>query len=332
MRIGAFRVALLISSLVVAACGTSPAPTTPQPSIASLPPLPSPTAVPTIEPTPGPTPPSGLARVAVVERDGIRVRIELQRNPLPAGEPSWVKAKVTNRGTTDLTWFHDGCAQPAWMYARSEVAWPMGREQSDPVRMFKTYALGSSLNRDPSPFASLDFVRKRYLHWGSTPCADTGIPETILPGGSVRITLWWSGFSDQNRAIPSAGPATIYASAGYYWRKGLKARESSDNAIPLELDAWITSDAGPARLSPAQIVDAAVADPAFVEYLATQRIANGRATIAWYDAKRDVWEVGVMPWYETKPPRIHGVLVDPITGTIVGPLDRTWNVDVDPWP
>ena len=47
---------------------------------------------------------------------------------------------------------------------------------------------------------------------------------------------------------------------------------------------------------------------------------------------RDVWEIGVMPWYETYPPRIHGVLVDAVTGTIRGPLDRPWDQDVDPFP
>jgi hypothetical protein len=85
-------------------------------------------------------------------------------------------------------------------------------------------------------------------------------------------------------------------------------------------------------MSPAQIVDAALADPDFVHYLASQTIANGREEIAWYQADRDVWEIGVMPWYETQPPRIHGVLVDAVTGAVVGPLDRPWNQDVDGFP
>lgn len=339
MRIGAVAATLLV--LTLAGCDTSPAPTTPAPRSpgptgpvvdASSSPTASPMASPTSDPAPTPTPPSNLARVAVAERDGIRVRVRLQRNPMPAGEPSWAKAKVTNRGTTDLIWLHDGCASPAGMYAESEVAWPMGREQVGQVRKFKTYALGSYLDRDPSPFASLHFVRKRDLRTGSSGCADIGITEMIEPGQSLRITRWWSGFTDENRAIPYAGPATIHAVASHYWRKGSKARNIADRSIRVELDAWITDDAGPVRLSPAQVVDAAAADPTFAEYLDTQKLANGRAEIAWYDAERDVWEVGVMPWYEADPPRIHGVLVDPVTGAIVGPLDRPWDMDADPWP
>ena len=72
--------------------------------------------------------PTDLARIAVEERDNIRVEVELQRNPLPAGEPSWVKVRVTNKGRTNVTWFHDGCAEPVWVHGVSEVAWSMGEE------------------------------------------------------------------------------------------------------------------------------------------------------------------------------------------------------------
>ena len=62
----------------------------------------------------------------------------------------------------------------------------------------------------------------------------------------------------------------------------------------------------------------------------TLRSASGKGPP--HDPDRDLWEIGVMPWYETEPPRIHGVLVDAVTGTIRGPLDRPWDQDVDPFP
>jgi hypothetical protein len=62
-------------------------------------------------PTPDPTLPTGnLETTASVERDGVRVRIELDRNPMPAGEPTWVATTVTNIGDDDLIWLHGGCA------------------------------------------------------------------------------------------------------------------------------------------------------------------------------------------------------------------------------
>lgn len=304
------------SSTPASAEPSTPAPPTPSPSTST---------------TPQPTPPSDLARVVVKERDDIRVEVELQRNPLPAGEPSWIKVLVTNAGRTDVTWYHDGCANPVPVYATSGVAWPMGEQHAEHLEMFKTYALGGHIAEAPDPHGWLAFVRKEDLHSGSPGCADLGIGETLKPGETVRATRWWSGFTDVNRALPMAGPATIRAEAAYFWR-GKEPSDIPKQVIKLKLDAWIVDDGAADRLSPAQAVDAALADPDFAAYVRTQAIANGRAEIAWYDRDRDLWEIGIMPWYETEPPRIHGVLVDAVTGAILGPLDRPWDRDVDPFP
>lgn len=265
------------------------------------------------------------------ERDEIRVEIELQRNPLPAGQPSWVKVRVANEGRSPVTWFHDGCAQLAAVYGRSKVAWPMGVEQQGGAAAFKLNALGGYSARDPDPDATITFVRKERLHVGPTGCADIGISDTIEPGDALRQTFWWPGVSDRYRSLPPDGPATISAHAGYYWRGGEPAN-IPDQAFELEMDAWLTSPDAAARLSPARVIDAALADPRFAAYVETQDIGNGRATIAWYDVGRDLWEIGVMPWYEDDPPRIHGVLVDARSGEILGQLDRPWDRDVDPFP
>jgi hypothetical protein len=281
--------------------------------------------------SPRPTAPPDLARVAVVKRDKIRFELELQRNPLPAGQLSWVKVRVTNEGRTDVTWFHDGCAEPVSVRGVSDVAWPMGEEHPGQAGKFRTYALGGHIAAAPDPHGVMAFVQKERLHAGPSGCADIGITDTIKPGETIRKTSWWSGFTDPNRALPPAGPATIRGFAGYYWR-GEEPEDITDHAIKLERDAWITSDVAADRLSPAQAVDAALSDTSFADYLQTQKIADGRAEIAWYDADRDLWEIGVMPWYETEPPRIHGVLIDAVTGRILGSLDRPWDQDVDPFP
>ncbi len=348
MRLKASALITLIAVLTTA-CGarvgsqavsgrvsSKPAVVSPSPNLASAPPTPSwtpPTSpAPSGLPAPIPTVPRDLARVAVKQRGGIRVEIELQRNPLPAGEPSWIKVTVTNRGANDVTWFHDGCALAAVVQGRSEVAWPMGQEHTAQPAMFKTYALGGSIADSPSPHGWFLFVPKAHLNAGSYGCADIGIPDRIRPGRSNRQTLWWSGFTDLNRSMPPTGSATILASAAYYWRGSKEPERITDQAIDLELAAWITSEDATERLSPAQIVDAAVADSAFAAYLDTQSIANGREAIAWYDAARDVWEVGLLVWYEATTPRISGVVVDPVTGAILAPLDRAWDQEQDGFP
>lgn len=293
----------------------------------------SPSLSPSPPPTPAPTIPPDLARVAVASRGAIRVRIELERNPLPAGEPSWVTVTVTNRGSELVTWYHDGCAMAATSYGTSDVAWEMGVDPAtDRAAMFKTYALGGSIAASPKPRGTIQFVPEAFLATGLPGCADIGIADTIEPGERIRQTHWWSGFTDKNRAVPPAGPVTIRSYVAFFWEGSQEPERITDHAIELEIDAWITDHGGPDRLSPAQVVDAALADPEFAAYVDTQDIPSGRAEITWYDPDREVWEVGVMPWYATDPPRIRGVLVDPFTGKVLSPLDRPWDPDVDGWP
>jgi hypothetical protein len=315
------------SADAVAASPSATSVASPTPTVAP----PSPTVAPTASPTPIPSKPADLARTSVAVRDDIRVEIELQRNPLPAGEPSWIKATVSNDGTTDVTWFHDGCANPVGTSGVSHVPWRMGVTHAEQGEMFKAYGLGGWLRDPPDPHASFSFVREERMHVGRTGCADIGISDIIEPGDSITETRWWSGFADPTRALPLAGAATIRGYAGYYWR-GDEPEDITSQAIGLELDARIIGDEGAERLSPAEAVDAALADPEFLAYLDTQDLGNGRAHIVWYDAAHDRWEIGVMPWYEDEPPRIHGVLVDAVTGAILGPLDRPWDQDVDPFP
>lgn len=304
-----------------------------EPTIALYSPTAEPTSTPAPTPTATPSPsiPPDLARTAVAVRDDIRVEIELQRNPMPAGEPSWIKARVTNDGTTDVAWLHDGCANPVVTWAKSHVPWDMGVTHAAHAEMFKTYGLGGRHRQAPSPHASFSFVREEALHVGPTGCADIGITDTIKPGDTVTETRWWSGYADPTWALPLAGPVTISGQASFYWR-GEEPLDILGHAIDLELEAWIDGDAGAERLSPAEAIDAALTDPAFVAYLETQDLASGRAQIVWYDAELDRWEIGVMPWYESKPPRIHGVLVDALTGDVLGPLDRPWDRESDPFP
>ena len=213
MTVGRRPIALAAVLVLVGVGCTTPSSSSPEPSttvapdtsaspaIASVAPTiePTPSApVLTPDPSPAPTAPAGLARIAMTERDGIHVRIELERNPLPAGERSWVRTVVTNRGDDDVTWFHDGCALPAFVRGRSLVPWPMGIDQPSAVERFKAYALGGHISLEPSPFAVIQFVREEHLANGELGCADIGISDKIGPGESIEETLWWSGFTAPN--------------------------------------------------------------------------------------------------------------------------------------
>ena len=277
--------------------------------------------------------PTDLARIAVKERDNIRVEVELQRNPLPAGEPSWVKVRVTNKGRTNVTWFHDGCAEPVWVHGVSEVAWSMGEETGRQAWMFKTYALGGQhrcaagsprgdvIRREGAPAHRADRLRGPRDRRDDQARQDASSHPMVVRvhRSEPRTPCRRSGDVPRVRWLLLARQESQQTS---------RTRPSSS-----KLDAWIISDAAAARLSPAQAVDAALSDPDLRHLHQTRRPSRTDVPeIAWYDADRDLWEIGVMPWYETEPPRIHGVLVDAVTGRILGPLDRPWDHEVDPFP
>jgi hypothetical protein len=332
-----------LAVFLVAGCviGKKPPPSAPTPTAAAtttvlasplelaMPSAPSPTAAPVA--TAPPTAPPGLSRVASKEVDGVRVRIELQRNPLPAGEVSWVKISVTNRGRSNLTWMHDGCASIAGVGGISTVAWPMGRAQTRNWAKFKTDALGGSIAKDPEPFAYIDFRPEDLLGLGSYGCADLGMSETLKPGETRRQTRWWSGFEEENRSLPPAGPIELTVLAGYYWR-GQRPEDIPETAIRFTLPGWIDVSDQTRRLSPAEIVDAALTDPEFSSYLQTQWIGHGREAIAWYHPATNNWEVGLLIWNDFETPRIRGVVVDPVDGSILEHVDRPWEQDVDGFP
>jgi hypothetical protein len=119
--------------------------------------------------------------------------------------------------------------------------------------------------------------------------------------------------------------------AEFYWR-GKEPDHILDSAIKFTLPGWIEAPDNAGRLSPAEIVDAALADPGFSALLATQDIGNGREAIAWYVPSADIWEVGVLIWYDYEMPRIRGVHVDPRSGAILGSVDRAWDQDADGIP
>ncbi|HJP89140.1 MAG TPA: hypothetical protein VJ850_08915 [Candidatus Limnocylindrales bacterium] len=279
-----------------------------------------------------PTMPSNLQRTASAKVSDVLVEIEMQRNPMPAGDVSWVKAKLTNVGSGDLHWLHDGCATIVGLGGLSEVGWPIGITHDEQLQMFKVYAFGTN-HLDPPPVAYASFVPKDMLGRGGYGCADIGITETIHPGETRSETRWWSGYDSRSGFLPPGGPLTLKVRADLLWR----GKEPGDIVhdgirVDFEVPAWVTPKDGLARPSPGEIIDAALADADFAAYVRGQDIGTGRDVIAWYQPDRDVWEIGILPWYESDPPRIHGVLVDAVTRRILGVLDRPWDKATDRFP
>ena len=268
-----------------------------------------------------------------MERDGVRVSIEVDRNPLPAGEPTWVSATVTNIGKDDLIWFHDGCAIAVGVGGSLEDAkWRTGRAQISNAAEFKELALEAAEPEDGS--ISISFLPERFAGKGSFGCADIGISETIRPGRSIKERSVWTGFGGQTLGPPPTGAVKLVGSFRYYWRE--RTGEPEDvisQVIDVSLPAWVVGT-GESIIHPGEAVDAALLEPRLHDVLATRKLRSGHDAIIRFDPAAVAWQVGVLDYGDLPevPPRIHMVGVDARSGALREWIERVWDFDVDGFP
>jgi hypothetical protein len=273
-------------------------------------------------------PPGRLPRRVVHEADGIRVTIELARNPLRSGVPTWVRSTVTNTGAADLTWSHDGCAIPAGV---SGTMIGVGRRIGQPLAEAPAYKADTLESAGGAGPITIDFVPEPFVGLaGSYGCADIGISETIHPGGSISQRGRWDGFAYGRLGPVPSGPVRMRAWAGYYERT--TDRSHRTKPIVFTFPAWILPASGKQTLDPPEAIDVALTDRAFATDVASVDLHSGHEPTLWYRPRAGLWEVGYVAW-EPEPPTMHTVLVDARTGTIARPFTtRPWNERRDGFP
>lgn len=341
-------------ALLLAACAGTPGPTVTGPASPRATSSPVPTTSPTPEPTPGrtagasptaspatPSPafgagpaPASLPRTASAERDGVRVRITLDRNPMPAGEVTRITTTVRNLGSDTLFWFSDGCAIPVQVSGRMETAWRPGIEQPGQGGEFKQRVLGLFLRDGPPPGPVIDFLRPDQLGRGAFGCGDIGMTHRIRPGASIREVRAWDGAAALRWGPPPTGPVTLTGTFAWYWRgRGMDDMPEHDRAprLTATLEAWVVDGADETWLSPPEVVDAALADPAFRAWLGTVNLGSGNSEVLWYRPSLGAWEVGAIAWREEQS-AMHLVHVDPRTGSVLRTVDRPWDPERDGVP
>jgi hypothetical protein len=313
----------VMAAILLAACSAALPPSRPSAS-----PGPSkPDAVATAgpgTPTPRPTPPAdALGTVATVDRDGVRVSVELERNPLPAGEFTTATTTVTNIGPDDLIWFHDGCAVSV------AVSGSMADRQWRPVQNLRDGKAGQFQAGAKDDFGltngsiPIDFVRPKDVGKGPILCTLEGIGERVAPGNSVVQQLVWGGVAGSRFAPPPSGLVNFTASFGDYWRASTGEPEDiTKQTITLPFDAWIDSSE-PDRLEPAEAIDRALDDPRLLSLLAARQLHNANEPTIRFDQPTNTWQVGLVDMGE--PPIVHLVVVDATTGELAGWIERDWD-------
>ena len=293
-------------------------------------PAPTPTFRPTLPAAPVVSPPAGLRLTTAVEQDDLRVSVTLERNPMPAGQPTWATSRVENLGSTVVSWSHDGCATTVGLGGQMDVEWRPGRAFDDLSRKFLDH-LG-----DYFESVYVQFTPEQFVGMGTYGCADIGLTDLILPGAVLEQRLQWNGQVSPRWGPPPTGFAHLVARSGYFARGELGFGELADGQLESTLDAWVSDGRNPAWLDPPEVVAQMLADPDMRRYLGrldagNRGLFNGNEPWLRFNDSIQLWEAGVIE-YRDGGGTLHFALIDPWTGTVLSIVDRPWNSKVDGYP
>lgn len=252
---------------------------------------------------PAPTPPVAAKTAApdpvVVEDRGIRLTLVLDKQQVELGDE--ITATVTVTNTTDRVqrWFSNGCRRTADVNVDIEDVDEPGRDWTGTEAQFKQLALRSDFPQRGG-FGDRDAV-------GDDFCTDNGVFNELPAGATASSTVVWRA------ALPlggsPAGPATVTASFNL-------APDTLDKGVPVTADAPVTVT-GTGTLSRAEIVDAALSDTEFRQWLVTHPRPEWRDAIVAADLERNgTWTVALALEADGAPPAGE-VTVDGTSGDIV---------------
>lgn len=194
--------------------------------------------------------------------------LTLDEAPLVAGRRVWATVDVVNLTPQTVLWQGGGCNFVASIeiVAAAVVNPNPGRAWNGLAGRFK------GLAGQVAPAQNGYFVDESFVDKGSVACtADLGINE-LGPGGQLRMRAAWDG---EIAGVPAPpGPAKVTATFPYLGpkRAGVDPFVQPPQPIVPQLVVPVV-DAGVRLLSPAEAVDAALADPRFGGWLATSDFA-----------------------------------------------------------
>jgi hypothetical protein len=282
------RLALLGGSFALVACSVRLPPSSePLPTRASSSTAPSPTGGPISTPSrpvptePGeppvwfppepeaePRPPEGaLALDATVEQDGIRLTIALERNPMPAGEPTWMATEVRNVGDDDL-FYADPCTLVPTGGVLEGQLWRPGLEWPGEVGALKQRAMERLLLADDAITVGFapEWAVERDIPLEEVGCDAMLVVKRLEPGAALRERARWNGWTVASNAPPPSGPVQLVGTFSFFWREseGLNPPDRAhERTVAVGLDAWIDGLAEPPLVHPGEAIDIALAHPAF---------------------------------------------------------------------
>jgi hypothetical protein len=320
--------------LVLAACTALPVPSSPPPLAAAPPasarPSPATRPQPVLTPvpataTPEPSIPADLSRTAVVEQDGVRLRIELERNPMPAGKVTWVTKTIENVGKDPIQYFPCGEAMSVIGQLRDRP-WRFGGQLPNPEAAWKKYLLLQIDVRDGR--------RQVFLPAGltgsSSGCGDIAHVVILAPGKALREQSRWDGLTFRRLAPPPTSKVDLIGSFEYAHAARVDV-EAPRLQIDIHLEIWIKG-LPDSFLDPGEVADIALRDPRLRATLAARDLYNGNEGVLIFDPVSATYQVGMLESGNLPVSRAHLLTIDAVTGEIRGWVERDWDYAVDDFP
>jgi hypothetical protein len=255
-------------------------------------------------------------RLAVTEVDGVRITIEVDRNPLAAGQPAWITTTLENTGPDTVRWMTDGCSIHVGTRGEMPFRWAPGFVQEDAAKTFKDWAdiAEASIHRP----VWLEAVPEKYVGRERVACADLGVAHELRPGRQIRERHRWDGQSGGGLGLPPSGPAVWIGEFRTWWRAsdpGADFGDSNREPVVVRLAVEVVDGRDPRLLSVGQAIDVAVTVPAFRALLdANPSIRDwDMPIITRFDVPSGLWQIGL----KTNDGFGVTVHIEPLTGEVI---------------
>lgn len=286
---------------------------------------PTPTLIPPIEERgPGFEQPASLppvevdpdVRTATTEVDGVRITIEVARNPLVAGQAAWITTTLRNTGRDTIGWVTDGCSIHVGAHGEMPFRWASGFVQSGTAKTFKDWAYVANLPPRDSP-VWLRAVAEPFVGRGAFGCADLGVPHELKAGLQIRERHRWDGQAAGELGLPPSGTAEWIGEFRSWWRAsdpGAEFGEMTRESVVVRLPVEIVRGRDPRLLSAGQAIDAAMVAPQLRALLdANPSIQDWMPITTRFDVHSNLWQIGL----RTEDGFGVVVHIEPLTGAVL---------------
>ncbi len=241
-----------------------------------------------------------------------KLTITLSNNPINGGNGAQASVTIQNTGVRLLRWTNDGCDTHAGVIAIMPAAWRESSLVVSPeLAPYRDWLREEARAAEP---IRLRFRQPHFLRYRSIGCADLGIGRELAPGRKVTQEFTWDGVAAPRLGLPPSGPVTLTSRFERWTRPG---PGSEGEAIEVSLDSWVLRGRPDENLSPAEAIDAALADERLASWLVTRPIRDGADAIAEYDRDLGLWVVGLLMYRDDGQPILHAAFVDAVTGEVI---------------